>query len=117
MNHTDEHHIDASANTIIKYGTPNTHMKDPHGHESNTNWNLAEVHRALHSVSGTAGPAGGISKCKANVLFSNDVCVVVPPGIVEAVLKTVKPWVQYDRHGNLYTAIMETTSFQGQGNK
>ena len=71
----------------------------------------------MHSVSAVAGPAGGPSKAKQDVLFNNDLCVVVPPGIVNEILKRVKPVARYDREGNLYVGEMTMSSFprQGQG--
>ena len=65
-------------------------------------------------VSKTCGPPGGIKNAKQDVLFNNDVCVVVPPGIVAEILKRVKPIAQYDREGNLYVGEMTMSSFHRQ---
>ena len=40
---------------------------------------------------------------------------MVPPGIVEAVLKQIKPVAEYQREGNLYLAEFEMSDFAGQG--
>jgi len=48
------------------------------------------------------------------VLFNNDVCVVVPPGIVAEILKRVKPIAKYDREGNMYVGEMTMSSFHRQ---
>ena len=66
----------------------------------------------MSTVCGPAGPVG-----KQDVLFNNNVCVVVPPGIVDAILKLVTPVCEYQRNGNLYTASMTMSSFHRQGQK
>jgi hypothetical protein len=48
------------------------------------------------------------------VLFNNDLCVVVPPGIVAEILKRVTPVAKYDREGNLYVGDMTMSSFRRQ---
>ena len=49
------------------------------------------------------------------MLFNNNTCVVVPPGIVAAIMKIIKPVSEYKRNGNLYTAEMTMSSFPRQG--
>ena len=78
-------------------------------------WKAAGVSRPLHSVSKVAGPPGGPKNSKQDVLFNNDVCVVVPPGIVAEILKRVTPVAQYAREGNLYVGDMIMSSFRRQG--
>ena len=80
-------------------------------------WKAAAVSRPLHSVSKVAGPPGGIKNSKQDVLFNNDICVVVPPGIVAEILKRVTPVAQYAREGNLYVGDMVMSSFTRQGPK
>ena len=76
-------------------------------------WDLADVNRALHSVSRICGPQG--QPGKQDVLFNNERCVVVPPGVVEAVMNHVQAVAGYKREGNLYLAEMTLSPFQRQG--
>jgi len=76
-------------------------------------WELADVSRPLHSVSTVTGPKEGPGK--QDVLFNNRLCVVVPPGVVDKILETIKPVMQYDREGNLYVGEMEMSTFGRQG--
>ena len=69
--------------------------------------------RPLNSVSKIAGPKDGPGK--QDVLFNNRICVVVPPGIVDKILETVKPIMEYEREGNLYTAEVSMSAFGRQG--
>ena len=41
--------------------------------------------------------------------------MVVPPGVVDKILETIKPVMQYDREGNLYVGEMEMSTFGRQG--
>ena len=49
------------------------------------------------------------------MLFNNERCVVVPPGVVEAIMRHVQAVAEYKREGNLYLAEMTLSSFQRQG--
>ena len=69
--------------------------------------------RPLTSVSQVTGPADG--EGNQDVLFNNKVCVVVPPGVVAAVLKQIKPIAQYKREGGLYLADFTLSDFVRQG--
>ena len=55
-----------------------------------------------------------MKNAKQDVLFNNDVCVVVPPGIVAEILKRVTPIAKYDREGNLYVGEMTMSPFRRQ---
>ena len=76
---------------------------------------MADVSRALHSVAKVTGPKSGPGK--QDVLFDNEVCVVVPPGNVKEILKRIKPVIRYERQGNFYIAELTMSSFRrpGQG--
>ena len=50
-----------------------------------------------------------------DVMFNNDLCVVMPPGLVRELLKRIKPIAQYDREGNLYVGDMVMSGFTRQG--
>ena len=49
------------------------------------------------------------------MLFTAGKAVVVPAGVVEQVLKTVRPLMQYNREGDLYIAKLTMSSFPRQG--
>ena len=49
------------------------------------------------------------------MLFNNERCVVVPPGVVEAVWRHDQAVAEYKREGNLYFAEMTLSPFQRQG--
>ena len=78
-------------------------------------WKAADVTRPLHSISKICGPAGGTVNSKQDVLLNNDVCVVVPPGIVAEILKRVTPVASYAREGNPYVGNMVLSSFTRHG--
>ena len=46
-----------------------------------------------------------------DVVFNNKTCVVVPPGVVAAIMEHVTPVAEYLREGNLYLAEVELSSF------
>ena len=71
-------------------------------------WNVAGVTRPLHWVSQIAGPYEGDGN--HDVLFNNKRCVVVETGIVEAILKHLKPVAEYGRDGNSYFKIVSLNS-------
>ena len=75
---------------------------------------LAGVTRHLHSVSQIAGPAGG--EGHHDILFNNKRCVVVPPGVVEAVMKQPgEPIAEYERDGNLDLSTFTMSDFARPG--
>ena len=80
-------------------------------------WQVADVTRPLHSVSEITGPEEGPGV--QDVLFSNKRCVVVPPGVLEKVMKSVKAVAEYKRRGGLHLADMVLSpmpsTFQRQG--
>ena len=113
-NITDEHFSGAGGDRIKRHGTCKTKLVDNAGREIGCGWHVADVTRALHSISEVAGP-GGHPTGHHDVLFNNKKGVVVPPGIVEKILKHVKPGTQYDRTGGLHIAEMELSGFTRQG--
>ena len=56
-----------------------------------------------------------VDKPQHDVLFTNQLGVVVPAGVVDEILKRVKPIATYPRKGNLYCAKMTTSGFPRQG--
>ncbi len=114
-NEDDTHFVGAGGDRIKRHGTCKTKMVDRWGRTILCPWQVADVSRPLHSVSEVAGPEDGDGD--HDVLFNNKKCVVVPPGIVERILKYVQPITQYDRQGGLYVADMTLSDFvrQGQG--
>ena len=113
-NSTGRHFVGASNEHIENYGSCDTVLQSEHGQVA-CEWKVADVSRALHSISKVAGPPEGPGS--HDVLFNNRVGVVVPPGIVDTVLKYVKPLMQYDREGGLYVAEVTMSGFArpGQG--
>ena len=77
-------------------------------------WQVADVTRALHSISKVTGPKE-LEQGYHEVLFTNKKGVVVPPGFVEEILKRVTPILEYEREGGLYLADITLSSFTRQG--
>ncbi len=111
-NNNDSHFVGANNSRIEKFGTCVTHMQGAHG-AVGCKWQVANVTRPLHSVSTITGPYDGPGK--QDVLFNNRRCVVVPPGVVDRILKEVNAVAEYERQGNLYLAEMTLSSFARQG--
>ena len=104
----DTHFSGAGGDRIKKFGTCRTRCAGAVG-EFVTDWSVAEVTRALHSVSKVTGPEEHPTG-HHDVLFNNKRCVVVPPGIVEKILKVISPIAEYKRQGGLYLAEMELSN-------
>ena len=98
----------------LKHGDCDTILTDEAGTSVGCHWNMAEVGRPLHSIAVVTGPIGHPTG-KQDVLFNNKKCVVVPPGIVNAILKFIKPLSTYPRSGNLYIGKFAVSSFPRQG--
>ena len=113
-NTTGKHFKGANDSVIENYGDVETILESDMGAIS-CGWKAANVSRPLHSISRIAGPPGGLKNSKQDVLFNNDICVVVPPGIVAEILKRVAPVAQYAREGNLYVGDMVLSSFTRHG--
>ena len=111
-NTTGKHFVGASGERIIKHGTCATLLAGLHG-KVGCRWKVADVTRALHSVSRVTGaPERPGSQ---DVLFNNRKCVVVPPGVVDEILKKVRPVAEYGRQGGLYLSDMAMSGFTRQG--
>ena len=111
-NRTGKHFVGAGGETIEKFGTCMTLLEGEVG-VVGCNWNVADVTRPLHSVGCIAGPEEGPGL--QDVLLNNKKCVVVPPGVVEMTLKTVKTVAQYNRDHGLYVGNMTMSSFPRPG--
>ncbi len=111
-NTTGRHFAGAGGGRIERFGTCETLLEGEHGAVT-CKWQLADVTRPLHSVGQVTGPVDGPPK--TDVLFNNQKCVVVPPGVVAEILKKVKPIAEYKREGNLYLADMTMSVFGRQG--
>ena len=108
-------HFRGANNSVIEnYGDVDTILESEDGRVG-CGYKAADVSRPLHAVSQVCGPAGGPGKAKQDVMFNNDVCVVMPPGLVREILKKFKPIAQYNREGNLYLGDMIMSSFHRQG--
>ena len=111
-NKSGRHFVGANNAHIEKFGSCATRLTSSHG-DVGCDWQLADVSRPLHSVAEVTGPGAG--PAKQDVLFNNEVCVVVPPGTVKEILKRVQPIMEYQREGNLYLADLVMSSFHRQG--
>ena len=109
----DKHFSGAGGDRIRKHGTCRTKCVGAAG-EFITDWSVAEVTRALHSVSKVTGPEDHATG-HHDVLFNNKRCCVVPPGIVELIMTKVKAVAEYKRSGGLYLADITMSSFARQG--
>ena len=59
-----------------------------------------------------AGPYEG--EGNHDILFNNEGCVVVEPGIVEEIMKHMKLVAEYPREGNLYLSEFTMSGFARQ---
>ena len=76
-------------------------------------WTACAVTRPLQSVSKIAGPEDGPGV--QDVMFNNRIGVVIPPGLLEMLLKHVKPEAKYPRRGNSCVGDFKASSFQRPG--
>jgi len=76
-------------------------------------WDVADVTRPLHSLRQIAGSYDGDGD--QDVLFNNKRCVVVPPGVVEAVMRQIRLVAEYHRDGNLYLSDFTMSDFVRRG--
>ena len=106
------HFVGASDEHIEAYGACDTVLGTKNGRIA-CKLQVAEVARALHSVSETTGPEDGPGT--HDVLFNNKVGVVVPAGIVNLILTKIKPILQYERRGGLYCADVTVSGFARPG--
>ena len=111
-NTTGKHFVGASGERIHKYGHCSTMLVGAKG-EVGCKWQVADVTRPLHAVSRITGPEEGPGL--QDVLFNNKRCVVVPPGVVDKILKEVNAVAEYERRGGLYVADMQMSGFPRQG--
>ena len=100
----------AGGESIKRHGTCETLLTQKDGTQVGCGWDAAEVTRPLHSISQICGPEDDPIG-KQDVLFNNRFGVVVPPGIVDHIMKYVQAAARYDREGNLYLAEMTVSDF------
>ena len=111
-NETGRHFQGANESHIENYGTCRTRLQDLQTNVvADCGWSVAEVARPFHAVCKLTGT---VEEPKHDVLFTASRAVVVPHGIVERLLKTEKPLMQYDRKGGLFVARMTVSTFAGQ---
>ena len=96
-NTTNKHFKGANDSHIERYGSCKTIMSSRLGRVG-CNWQMAEATRALHSVAVVAGPKDGPGK--QDILFNNEKCYVVAPGVVKKLMETLSAVAEYDREGN-----------------
>jgi len=112
-NSSGQHFVGPAGEKIMKHGTCVTAVEGKRG-KLGCNWAVADVTRTLNAVSQTTGPEEHATG-HHDVLFNNKRCVVVPPGIVERVMRAVQPIAEYKRHGGLYLAELELSCMPKSG--
>ena len=103
----------ANSSPIRRYGHADTSMVQKGYAKVGARWQCADVTRPLNSVSTVCGAYDGPGA--QDVLFNNKTCYVVPPGVVERIMREIQAVAEYPREGNLYVAEMELSSFTRQG--
>jgi hypothetical protein len=101
----------ANNSPIRRFGSAVTRMKNK-TMDVGCRWQIAEVSRPLNSVSEVCGPMGPTGL--QDVLFNNNTCYVVPPGVVAKIMEHIQAVAEYPREGNLYVAEIELSSFARQ---
>jgi len=94
----------ASGGAIKKFGKVVTLMENADG-KVGCGWTACAVTRPLHSVSKVCGPEEGPGV--QDFMFNNRIGVVMPPGLVDLLLKHIKPVARYPRRGGLYVGDFE----------
>ena len=110
-NQSGKNFVGPGGETIANHGSCVTQLTNEQG-KVGCNWGVADVTRSLHAVSSITGP---VDKPQHDVLFTNQLGVVVPAGVVDEILKRVEPIATYPRKGNLYCAKITTSGFPRQG--
>ena len=103
----------ASGGDIKKYGKVVTMLESSDG-KVGCGWTACAVTRPLHSVSTISGPEDHPTGLQ-DVMFNNKIGVVMPPGLVNLLLKHIKPIARYPRRGGLYVGDFKMSSFPRQG--
>ena len=103
----------ANSSPIRRYGHADTSMAQKGYVKIGSRWQCADVTRPLNSVSTVRGAYDGPGV--QDVLFNNKTCYVVPPGVVERIMREIQAVAEYPREGNLYVAEMELSGFARQG--
>ena len=101
----------ANNSPIRRFGSAVTRMKNK-SMDVGCRWQVAEVTRPLNAVSEVCGPMGPVGL--QDVLFNNNTCYVVPPGIVAKIMEHIQAVAEYPGEGNLYLAEIELSSFARQ---
>jgi hypothetical protein len=112
-NATGRNFTGAGGETIINHGTIDTLCTGEKG-QVGCQWKVADITRPLHGGTQVTGP---IDNPRQDVLMNARGVYVVEPGVVDEMLKKLKPVLEYKRKGNLYTAKMKMTGFTRQGQK
>ena len=109
---SDNHFVGANDSKIERYGKCKTLLSGKRG-KVGCDWDMANVTRPLHSVAKVTGPK--IGPAKQDVLFDNEMCYVVQPGVVKAIMRHLSAVAEYEREGNLYLADMTVSRFTRPG--
>ena len=93
--------VAANGGSIRNHGTAKVGLQTSAGKQINQTVHVAEVTRTLHST-------GKCCDAEHEVLYTKDMCTVVPEGTFAHMLKGVKKIAEYPRRdGGLYTARMK----------
>ena len=93
--------VAANGGSIRNHGTAKVGLQTSAGKQINQTVHVAEVTRALHST-------GKCCDAKHEVLYTKDMCTVVPEGTFAHMLKGAKKIAEYPRRdGGRYTAKMK----------
>jgi hypothetical protein len=103
---------DASGGDIKKFGKCVTLLQNEDT-KVGCGWTACAVTRPLRSVTKIAGPE--IGPGVQDVMFNNRIGVVMPPGLLNMLIKHIKPVAKYPRRGNLYVGDFEVSSFPRPG--
>ena len=97
---------------IVKHGKCETLLTDGND-KVGLRWTACGVTRPLQSVSKTCGPEDGPGR--QDFLFKNKIGVVMPPGIVDLIMKHIKPVAKLPRRGGPHVGRFKMSSFPRQG--
>ena len=115
-NTDNKHFTNASGGKMKCHGSCETIMTTNRGKQVKCPYKVVDVSRPLHSVTHITGPEDDLARAGFHdVLMNNKKAVLVPPGIVDKILKVIEPILQYDRDGGLYTTEVELQRFGRQG--
>ena len=113
-NATGKHFSGGGGEVIERYSECEALLTMKVGNQARCKWSVADTVRQLHAVNQICGPKDHDTG-RNDVLFMKKLCVAVPSGIVEHIMKHVMPGTEYPREDNLYSVEMVVSGFAWQG--